>query len=267
MTRDGPRGPVYAAAKHVNLKCVRARCAGSRRVACNMVGSAPVDDHYGGQPEHRGKRSHSLVTFTLAFFFWSPFRYSCSPSFSNVVSTKGSLTSSFLARTWWHGVRVLNADLGNVLLHVEISRCGSWWSNSGCCGGNHNESAAELVQDSEPKLAQEIHHRVCRELPNGARQRQKPQQNSGNPTAAARQQSWEAADVHMHSSQTVPELDEYDEKWSGDDVDDHGPKLTKHSLTTCWTSPTNRRSLPKTSAFCVGMRRRLGSQTMAVVRT
>ena len=36
---------------------------------------------------------------------------------------------------------------------------------------------------------------------------------------------------------TVPELVEYDEKWSGDDVDDHGPKLTKHFLTACWTSP------------------------------
>ena len=42
-------------------------------------------------------------------------------------------------------------------------------------------------------------------------------QNLGNPTTAARQHSWEAADVHMRSSQTVPELYEYDEKWCGDD--------------------------------------------------
>ena len=66
MTRDGLRGPVNAAAKHVNLKGVRARCAFSRHVACNMVGSAPVDDGPGGQPDHRGKRALSLVTFTLA---------------------------------------------------------------------------------------------------------------------------------------------------------------------------------------------------------
>ena len=151
-------------------------------------------------------------------------------------------------------MRVLSADLGNVLLHVEISCGGSLWSNSKCCGGNHNESIAELVQDSEPKLSQEIHHRVCRELLSGARQPQKPRQNLGNPTTAARQHSWEAADVHMRSSQTVPELDEYHETWGADDVDD--------KETTGWTSPTSRKFLPKTSAFCVGMHRKLGCQTM-----
>ena len=29
----------------------------------------------------------------------------------------------------------------------------------------------------------------------------------------------------------------------GDDVDDHGPKLTKYFLTACWTFPTSQRSL------------------------
>ena len=154
--------------------------------------------------------------------------------------------------------------MGNVLLHVEISCGRSWWSNSRCGGGNHDESAAALVQDSEPKLAQEFQHRVCRELLSGARQRQKPQQNVGNPTTAARQHSWEAADVHMQSSGAVPEHDEHDETWGGDDVDDHDPKLTKHFLTTCWTSLTSQRSLTQRR---VGMHRRLGCQTMAVVRT
>ena len=63
MTTDGPRGPVNAAAKHVNLKGVR---------TCNMAGSAPVDDGRGGQPDHRGKRALSCVTITLAFIFWTP---------------------------------------------------------------------------------------------------------------------------------------------------------------------------------------------------
>ena len=36
----------------------------------------------------------------------------------------------------------------------------------------------------------------------------------------------------------------------------------EHFLTTCWTSPTSRRSLPKTSASCVGMHRKLGCRTM-----
>ena len=66
MTRDGPRGPVNAAAKHVNLKGVRARCACSRHVACNMVGSAPVDDGRGGQSDHSGKRALSPVFATNA---------------------------------------------------------------------------------------------------------------------------------------------------------------------------------------------------------
>ena len=39
LTRDGPCGPVFAAAKQVDLKGVRARCACSRHVARNMVGS------------------------------------------------------------------------------------------------------------------------------------------------------------------------------------------------------------------------------------
>ena len=73
MTRDGPRGPVNAAAKHVNLKGVRARCACSRHVACNMVGSAPVDDGRGGQSDHSGKRALSLVTVTLALIFGTLF--------------------------------------------------------------------------------------------------------------------------------------------------------------------------------------------------
>ena len=73
MTRDGPRGPVNTAAKHVNLKGVRARCACSRHVACNMVGSAPVDDGRGGQSDHSGKRALSLVTFTLALIFGTLF--------------------------------------------------------------------------------------------------------------------------------------------------------------------------------------------------
>ena len=76
--------------------------------------------------------------------------------------------------------------------------------------------------------------------------------------------SWGAADAHMQSSQTVPELDEYDETWGADDVEDNDPKLTKYFLTACWTSPTSQRSLTQR---CVGVRQRLGCQTMAVVRT
>ena len=129
----------------------------------NMVGSAPVRM---GNPTTEVKEHFRFVTFTLAFICWTPFRHSCSPGSSNVVSAKGS--HSFFCE-----------NLGNVLLHVEMSCGGSWWSNSGCCGGNHNESAGELVQDSEPKIAQEIHQGVCRELASGARQRQKPQQNFG----------------------------------------------------------------------------------------
>ena len=37
--------------------------------------------------------------------------------------------------------------------------------------------------------------------------------------------SWEAADVHMQSSGAVPELDEHDEAWGADDVDDNDPNL------------------------------------------
>ena len=132
---------------------------------------------------------------------------------------------SILGKNMKTDVRVLSSDLSNVLLHVAISCGGSWRFNSGCCGGNHNESAAELVQDSVPKPAQEIQHRVCGELPSGARQRQKPQHNFGSPTTAARQHNWEAADAHTQSSGAVPELDEHDESWLGDDVDDNDPKL------------------------------------------
>ena len=55
--------------------------------------------------------------------------------------------------------------------------------------------------------------------------------------------SWEAADVHMQSSGAVPELDEHDETWWADDVVDSDPKLTKHFLIACWTSPTSQRFL------------------------
>ena len=55
LTRDGPRGPFCAATKHVNLKGVRARCACSRHVASNMVGSASVDDR-SGNPTKRAKQ-------------------------------------------------------------------------------------------------------------------------------------------------------------------------------------------------------------------
>ena len=137
----------------------------------------------------------------------------------------------------------------------------------GGLGGNHDESAAELLQDSsEPKLANESQLGVCRELLIEARQQQKPLLNAGNSTTTARQHSWEAADVHMQSSQTVPELDAYDETWDGDDVDDHGSKLTKHFYlqTACWTSPTSQRSLTRKR---VGVRRRLGCQTLAAVMT
>ena len=48
--KNGSGWPARAAAKHVNLKGVRARCACSRHVACNMVGSAPVDDGGVGNP-------------------------------------------------------------------------------------------------------------------------------------------------------------------------------------------------------------------------
>ena len=37
--------------------------------------------------------------------------------------------------------------------------------------------------------------------------------------------SWEAADVHMQSSGAVPVLDDHDETWGADDVDDNDPKL------------------------------------------
>ena len=73
MTRDGPRGPVNAAAKHVNHKGVRARCACSRHVACNMVVSASVDDGPGGQSDNSGKRALSLATFALALIFGTLF--------------------------------------------------------------------------------------------------------------------------------------------------------------------------------------------------
>ena len=88
--------------------------------------------------------------------------------------------------------------------------------------------------------------------------------NLGNPATAAKQHSWEAADVHMQSLGTVPELDEHDETCGGDDEDDHDPKVTKHILTTCWTWPTSQRSLTQRR---VGMRWRLGCQTMAVAMT
>ena len=43
----------------------------------------------------------------------------------------------------------------------------------------------------------------------------------------------------------------------------HGvPNDVDDNETTCWTSPTSRRFLPKTSSFCVGMHRKLGCQTM-----
>ena len=42
---------------------------------------------------------------------------------------------------------------------------------------------------------------------------------------AARKHSWEAADVHMQSSAAVAELDEHDEAWGADDVDDNDPNL------------------------------------------
>ena len=158
----------------------------------------------------------------------------------------------------------LSAGLGNVLLHVEISRGGSWWSNSGCRGGNHDESAADLVQDSEPQLAKESQLRVCRELPNGARQRQKPQQEFGQSSHSGKTAQLGSSSVHMPSLGTVPELDEHDETCGGDDEDDHDPKVTKHILTTCWTWPTSQRSLTQRR---VGMRWRLGCQTMAVAMT
>ena len=77
MTRDGPRGPVNAAAKHVNLKGVRARCACSRHVACNMVGSVPVDDgrRRGREGAIRTQGQNSTFTchiVTLELIFGTP---------------------------------------------------------------------------------------------------------------------------------------------------------------------------------------------------
>ena len=54
---DGPQGPVNPAAKHVNFEIVRARCACSRHVACNTVGSAPIGDGWSGQPDQSVKTS------------------------------------------------------------------------------------------------------------------------------------------------------------------------------------------------------------------
>ena len=64
LTRDGSGGPVYTAAEHVNLKGVRARCACSRHVACNMVGSASVDDGWSGQSDHSGKTALNFLKVT-----------------------------------------------------------------------------------------------------------------------------------------------------------------------------------------------------------
>ena len=117
-----------------------------------MVGSAPVDDGREAA-DHRVTRAFSRGTFALAFIFWTLFYGLCSPIFSNVVSTKGSQNISYLVRTPKHVVSVLSADWGNVFLYVEKSCGGSWRSSSGCRVGYHDESAAEIAQDSEPKLA------------------------------------------------------------------------------------------------------------------
>ena len=68
--------------------------------------------------------------------------------------------------------------------------------------------------------------------------------------------SWEVGDLHMQSSGAGPELLTSTMKhgvptmWT---TTTQSWPLTwqhKHFLTTCWTSPTSRRSLPKTSASC-----------------
>ena len=51
---------------------------------------------------------------------------------------------------------------------------------------------------------------------------------------AGARHSWEAADVHMQSSGAVPELDEHDETWGADDVDDDDPKLAVDSATQAY---------------------------------
>ena len=61
------RGPVNAAAKHVDLDMVRAQCACSRHVACNMVEySASVGDWRCGQSDHNGKTPLNYLPLTRA---------------------------------------------------------------------------------------------------------------------------------------------------------------------------------------------------------
>ena len=43
---------------------LRARCACARHVACNMVGSVPVDDGWCGQSDHSGKIAQAPITFS-----------------------------------------------------------------------------------------------------------------------------------------------------------------------------------------------------------
>ena len=50
-----------------SLRKFFARCACSRHVACNMVGSAPIDDGWGGQSDHSSKTALALGTFSDVF--------------------------------------------------------------------------------------------------------------------------------------------------------------------------------------------------------
>ena len=66
-----------AAAKHVNLKGVHARCACSCNVACNMVGLDPVDDGRGGQSDHRGKTVLTVLTVDHTLLHFTQLPSSC----------------------------------------------------------------------------------------------------------------------------------------------------------------------------------------------
>ena len=233
MTRDGLRGPVYAAAKHVNLKGVRARCDGSHHVTCNMVGSASVDDRRGGQSDHSGKTALNFLKFTRPILTNAQqsitsnvFRWTCdqlrsefrtimwiqetffyfyvstlaiceSMSRPRAVMTPEELSCVLkpfvTSRSWL--VYDEPANVSETKLHkrervdtrclldgppraftksrVHTFCCVSGFEATGGLirdvasfierlGGNHDESAAEPLQDSESKLAKESQVRVCR---------------------------------------------------------------------------------------------------------
>ena len=140
----------------MRITCTTARDTNKCRIACNMMGSAPVDDGRSGQSDHSGNTALNLLTFIRAIY----------------TSEQQSITSNVLRWTCRQlrcafrtamrvkcNFQLLCFHVGNLRVHVETS-----------CGGTPEELSC-IVKPfvTSPILARLW--RICKNPRNKAAQR------------------------------------------------------------------------------------------------